>query len=353
MCHTVKSQRDSYHDMKRSKAEKLIFQELRFIRNLGKESYRVARKNQVEVANMRKIIDAIQDVVGAEKVNEIIMQSGLEPVPEEPELIEEAQIEENTEKDELIDLSNESLIIDTDSAEEELIGDITNPDSSIEISKVVPLTEQQAIAKERRLQLEKEIETAGVSLLPDGPYSYKAYIDLQDEIQRGFSPVVIAAPSDPAKFKRRYGFDWTPDMTRHVDFGGSRAEGPRIQKPEGWKAKVKAEEAALAKEKASLDKKPTRSGAKKKPQPKPKSETQSGSEARPPKDKGKGKKSTLRFIQEDNPADNEPVVDDVFDDSEDDFDQPGPSTGRKRKLAPPKLASKEEPEPKKAKMASK
>lgn len=344
MTNTVKSQRDAYHDKKRSNAEKLIFQELRFIRNLGKESYRVARRNSIEISNLRKCFDAIQEVIGPEEVNKMIAKADLQTIPEEDELIYEAEIEEMTEKDCLIDLSDASLIIDEDSAEEQLFGEITNPDSSVEVDKVMPLTEQQEILRSRRLQLEKEISTASINLLPDGPWSYKAYQDLQEEVHNAFSPVEIAAPSNPAKFKKRYGHSWQPHMTLHTDFGGSRAEGPRLQKDKGWKEKVKEEKEKLEAEAKQVPKPKLRSNSKN-------SKSKNNNlEDKPPKDKGVGKKSVRKFIQEPNPADDEDE-DNVFD-SDDSFNKPGPSKPRKRKISDSSHDAHDAPESKKSKLNS-
>ena len=330
MAHTIKSERDSYHDAKRTSAEIRLFKEIRKIKNLARETYLISRKNRVELANQRKILDGlaltIKEIGEPATVDANIAKMNLEPIPEQEELEAEATVLENylDDMDEDKNLSDVSLIIDEDLNEdevaEELYPEIKDPDSSIHVDKIVALKPHQEIARKRRLDIEKEVEFAGFHGLPDQGWSFKNYVDLQDRIQAQYAPVRISAPSKPGVFRKRYGTDWLPSMTNHADFGGSRGENPRIQKPLGWKDRVAQEKAALEevqevkveddveKQHAKIDKM-TKNGGKGK-----KSKLTLGTK------KSKLAKATRpKFVMEDNPADNA-RIDDIFDDtSSDDF----------------------------------
>lgn len=240
MSNFVKNQRDKFHDEKRMSEARIILKNLSYIRNLSKETYRIAKKNQLELKNLRKAVDAIQETMGMDFLNEKICQKGLEPIPEEEELAEMADEVEVHEVDNLLDISEESLIIDEETMNEEVYGNITNPDSSIEVDQVLPLTEEQKLRRDRRIQIQKEMDEHDFHGIDDKPYSFESYLKLNKKIQKGFSPTPIAPPNKPQTFLKRYKHPWTPDMNVHAAFGGTRAKA-RIQKPLGWKKRVLAE----------------------------------------------------------------------------------------------------------------
>ena len=351
MAHTVKSQRDEYYDAKRQSAEMRIFRELRKISKIGRETYFIARQNKAEISNIKKCLDGFQTlmetIVGKEEVEAAIVKQELEPIPETPELEEQARRLDDYLEDynEEHDSLNGTLVIDENLEDsvivDELYEGVWNPDSSVVVDEVVPLTKKQIIDKERRLDVEEKLKAHNFQNCDNEGWSFERYVELQDEVQKAWSPVTISKPINPAVFRKRYGRDWDESMTLHCDFGGSRGEGPRVQKPKGWEERRDKERAAKAAAKA----KEAKDNAKAKLRVKPKT-----SESKPKKDKGIGKKSSkpsdpsasassssekyqkhaptktvktkaeLKFIQEDNPAD-KAKIDEVFDSdsSSDDF----------------------------------
>ena len=345
MAHTVKSQRDEYYDAKRQSAEMKIFRELRKISKIGRETYFIAKQNKAEISNIKKCLDGFQtlmeSIVGKEEVETAILKQELEPIPETPELEEQARrlddyLEDYNEEN---DSLNGTLVIDENLEDsvivEELYEGIWNPDSSVIVDEVVPLTKDQIIDKERRLDVEEKLKAHNFQNCDNDGWSFERYVELQDEVQKAWSPVTISKPINPTVFRKRYGKDWNESMNLHCDFGGSRGEGPRVQKPKGWEVRRDKERAAKAAAKA----KEVKDKAKAKLRAKSKT-----SETKPKKDKGNGKKSSvppstssekyqkyaptktvktkaeLKFIQEDNPAD-KAKIDEIFDSdtSSDDF----------------------------------
>ena len=318
MAHTIKKERDAFHDAKRQAAEMKIFKELRKIRNFARETYLISRKNRAELSNQRKVLDGlektIKEIAEPATVDANIASMELEPIPEQEELDGEATVLENylDDDDEDRNLSDISLVIDEEPQDndviEELYAGVPDPDSSVLMDKIVPLRPNQELIRQRRLGIEDEVMKAGFHGLPNEGWNFKNYVDLQDRIQAGFSPVTISAPSKPDVFRKRYGKDWLPTMKLHADFGGTRGKGPRIQKPLGWKDRI-------AKEKAELEEVQEIKIEAVEEQP-PKKATKLS------KNGGKGKKNKVptkaqvKFYVEDNPADNA-KIDEIFDDSSD------------------------------------
>ena len=82
------------------------------------------------------------------------------------------------------------LIIDEETINEEVYGNITNPDSSIEVDQVLPLTEEQKLRRDRRIQIQNEMEEHDFHGIEDKPYSFESYLKLNKKIQKGFSPTI-------------------------------------------------------------------------------------------------------------------------------------------------------------------
>ena len=323
MAHTLKSQRDEYQSAKRQSAEMKIFRELRKISRVSRETYLLARQNHVEISNIKKCFNAFQEimetVVGKEEVESAIVKQRLEPIPERPDLEDEATrldnyLEDPNEEDDF----NNTLVIDEGLEDsvivDELYEGIWNPDSSVLVDDVIPLTKEQALDKERRLDVEEKLKSHKFQDCGEGGWSFERYVDLQTEIQSKWSPVTISKPINPKVFRKRYGKDWDESMNLHADFGGTRGEGPRIQKPQGWRARRDQERAdnatKLEEIKATVKKTNKGKGKGKSSTAKPSDKYKKHA---PVKVKTKAE---LKFIQENNPADNE-KVDEVFDDSSD------------------------------------
>ena len=239
MTHTLKKQKDEFLDAKRSNAESSLMKELKAIRNLARENFRLAKRNQYEIFELNKRFLAMAHHIDKDAISSILSKVSLSPIPEgvllEEELdeIENRDEVQNQQADEDLDLSEPELVIDEDAIDEDLYGDLA-------IEKVIPLTDEQKCSKERRLQIEKEIRDHDFHGMTGGGYSYEEYVNLQDRVQANYSEQRICAPTNPSVFQKRYGKPWRANMTSLTDFAGTRAS-TRIQKPKGWKAKIAEE----------------------------------------------------------------------------------------------------------------
>ena len=239
MTHTLKKNRDEFSEAKRIKAEIAIMKELKAIRNVTRETFRLAKRNQYEILELNKRFVALAAHLDKDAISTIMKSISLSPIPEgvlleeELEAIEARDEAQNQHEDTILDLSEPEFVVDEDQIERDLYGELL-------VEKVIPLTEEQENSKKRRLQIEKEVQDHDFHGMSGGGYSYEEYVSLQDRIQANFSEQTICAPINPNLFHKRYGKQWRPDMTRLANFAGSRAN-TKIQKPKGWKEKVAEE----------------------------------------------------------------------------------------------------------------
>ena len=239
MTHTLKKNRDEFSEAKRTNAETAIMKELKAIRNVTRETFRLAKRNQYEILELNKRFVALAAHLDKDAISAIMSSITLSPIPEgvlleeELEAIEARDEAQNQHEDAILDLSEPELVIDEDQIEKDLYGELS-------VEKVIPLTEEQENSKKRRLRIEKEVQDHDFHGMSGGGYSYEEYVSLQDRIQANFSEQTICAPSNPALFQKRYGKPWRSNMTSLADFAGSRAN-TKIQKPKGWKEKVAEE----------------------------------------------------------------------------------------------------------------
>ena len=98
MTHTLKKQRDEFFDAKRSSAESSLMKELKAIRNLARENFRLAKRNQYEIFELNKRFLAMAYHIDKDAISSIMSKVSLSPIPEG--VLLEEELDEVEERDE-------------------------------------------------------------------------------------------------------------------------------------------------------------------------------------------------------------------------------------------------------------
>ena len=271
--HKLKLDRDAFHNDKRTSAEIRILNEVKTATARGNVLLRKMLKMERRVTNIEKLIDALFKTVGSEGLMKSIADAPPEPIPEENQLEEEADVELTQE---IIRIQNDGgnddeTIEDEDELMEELFGNVTtlDPDSSLMLVEEKDLTPEQILYRKRYEKVAEAKEVHGFHVtVGEGPFSHQRYSDLMSNIEKyNFTGLTeVGPPISQDRFKDRYKFYWQPNMKLVSDFDKREK---RISQPKYLKAKIKQE----AEEGAS-----TSTGLR--------------------KQKGKGKKSFLKPVKE-------------------------------------------------------
>ena len=247
--HTVKKDRDAYFDSKRSAAEIVILNELKKITAAKNIQLRKQLIMDKRLANIEKAFDAMIQYTGME--NFPFQEVGIEYTPtinEAEEQVKEMIKQEVIEIDKRIE--NREMLVEKETELRQELYDATavpDPDASLVIDEEVELTVSQRAAKERREMIAKDANKTRHSYdLHDGAWNYKQYLGLIKQVNtRPGSETEVCEPVDPAKFRRRYGKDWEPHMTKVSSFDVPRSK-TRGSKPKEWEARADLEEAQTA-----------------------------------------------------------------------------------------------------------
>ena len=310
--HKIKLDRDAFHDDKRTNAEARILSEVKTATARGNVLLKKMLKVERRVSNIEKLIEALYKTVGFEGLMKNIAENAPEPIPEDGEIEEEADVEITQELVRLqtLDGNDDKVIENEDELMDELYGNVTVSDpDELTIVTTKELTHAQILYRKRyeSVAAAKEIHGFHVTV-GEGPYSHKRYSDLMSDIERyNFTGLTeVGPPISQDKFKDRYKKYWEPHMTLVSDFDSRPG---RISQPRDLKLKIKQEQ----------------------------DEEVASTSRGPPKKKGKGKKSLLK-----------PVKEVPEPESESDFEAPDlGSPSRKRSHGPP---TKDEPKEKKPRM---
>ena len=192
--------------------------------------------------------NALHKTIGLESLTKHITESGLEPIPEDPEAEEQAEIEL---QEEIINLDNrdDNVIQNQDDLVNELYGkvDVTNPDDSIFITEEKDLTPAQMASKKRHDQIANEVSKSQHHFeIHDEGWSFEKYLELVEQVCEE-RVTEVGEPTSQANFRKRYKKDWDPDMTHVVDFDIPRSKTRNTYKPRGWEERVELENKLLCK----------------------------------------------------------------------------------------------------------
>lgn len=247
--HTVKKDRDAYFDEKRSAAEIVILSELKKITAAKNILLRKQLIMDKRLANIEKAMDAMIQYLEMDTFP--FHEVGIEYTPTANEADEQVKTminQEVAELDKRID-NREMLVENETQLRQELYGSVSvpDPDASLVIDEEVELSDSQKAAKERREMISKDATKTRHSYdLHDGAWNYRQYLDLIKQVNsRPGAETEVCEPADPAKFRRRYGKDWEPHMTKVSDFDVPRSK-TRGSKPKEWEARANLEEAQTA-----------------------------------------------------------------------------------------------------------
>ena len=281
-------------------------------------------KMEKRISNIEKTFDALHKSIGLETLSKSIADAGLEPIPENPEAERQAEIEI---EQEIINIDNrDNYVIDgQDDLIKELYSNVSypNPDDSLIITEEKDLTPAQKASKDRYDQIADEVSKNKHHFeIPEGGWSYEKYLELVDHVQEG-NLTEIGAPTSQENFRKRYKKSWDPKMTRLADFDIPRSK-TRCTKPRDWEIRVDRENKLLDSVK----------NVKKEPEEKEDENYEAPSTS----------KKRKRVFTEDSPRGSD--KDEVFDDSEEDFqvEKENPKKKAKNKHDLPKK-TKAKPKP--------
>ena len=246
--HNVKTDRDNYHDAKRTSAEMAILHEIKRCNAYQNIQLRKMLKMEKRLSNIEKVFNALHKTIGLESFSKNIAEAGLEPIPEDPEAEEQAEIEL---QEEIINLDNrdDNIIQNQDELVEELYGKVRvpNPDDSLIITEEKDLTPAQLASKKRHDQIADEVSKSQHHFeIHDGGWSFEKYLELVEQVCEE-KITEVGKPTSQETFRKRYNKEWEPDMTRLVDFDIPRSKTRNTYKPREWEERVRIENELLEK----------------------------------------------------------------------------------------------------------
>ena len=171
------------------------------------------------------MFESLHKTIGLDSFTKYILDTKLDPIPEDNEAERLAEIE--IEKEIInIDGRETAPIDNEDDLNKCLYGEVNfpNPDDSLLITEEHELTPAQAAAKVRQEQIAEEVaKTKHHFDVHSDPWSYEKYLDLVQHVAEN-RVTEIGAPTSQENFRKRYGHSWETNMTLLADFDVPRSK---------------------------------------------------------------------------------------------------------------------------------